>query len=349
MSAGSAGVPMTYDVVTIGSATVDYFADTDSELIRIDTRLTSEALLAYPLGGKILIKELATTTGGGGTNTATAFRRLGFETAFLGKLGDDVLGELVLQKLAEEGVPFIGARKGQTGVSFVLNSIRDDRTILTHKGANNELTKADVPAFDSRWVYLSSMLERSWDTVVELLDARSCRLDSRTCKLAFNLSTYQAAMGYERLRVVTDQAALLVMNREEACMVLGFDPRRRIAALQLIGELAKVPGQIVAITDGANGAWICQDDRVLSAQPLPALRVLETTGAGDAFASTLAACHMRGLELGQALHYAMTNAESVLCYKGAKEKLLTWDELQTTAARHPREIASHTRIQPGNP
>ena len=79
MSADSAGIPMTYDVVTIGSATVDYFADTDSELIRIDTRLTSETLLAYPLGGKILIKELTTTTGGGGTNTATAFKRLGFE------------------------------------------------------------------------------------------------------------------------------------------------------------------------------------------------------------------------------------------------------------------------------
>ncbi|MDY6982392.1 MAG: carbohydrate kinase family protein [Pseudomonadota bacterium] len=336
---------MTYDVITIGSATVDYFADTDSELIRIDTRLTSEALLAYPLGGKILIKELVTTTGGGGTNTAASFKRLGFDTAFLGRLGDDVLGDVVLKKLGDEGVPFIGTRRGQTGVSFVLNSIRDDRTILTHKGCNNEMEKADVPAFDSRWVYLSSMLERSWDTVVELLDTRSCRLDSRTCKLAFNPSTYQAAMGYDRLRVVTDQAALLVMNREEACMLLGIDPRRRVTTHQLIGTLAKVPGQIVAITDGDNGAWICADERVLSAQPLPGIRVMETTGAGDAFASTLTACHIRGLELGQALHCAMTNAESVLQHKGAKEKLLAWDELQAVAARQPREILTHTRTQ----
>lgn len=334
---------MSYDVVTIGSATVDYFADTDSELIRIDTRLTSETLLAYPLGGKILIRELATTTGGGGTNTATAFRRLGFNTAFLGKLGDDVLGDLVLKTLGDEGVPFIGARRGQTGVSFVLNSIRDDRTILTHKGSNNELEKDDVPPFDSQWIYLSSMLERSWDTVVELLDTRSCKLDSRTCKLAFNPSTYQAAMGYDKLRVVTDQAALLVMNREEACMLLGLDPRRRIATTQLIGALAKVPGQVVAITDGSSGAWVCADERVLSAKPLPGIHILETTGAGDAFASTLAACHMRGLELGEALHCAMTNAESVLQYKGAKEKLLTWDELQAAATRNPREILSHAR------
>jgi ribokinase len=327
---------MAYDVVTIGSATVDYFADTDSELIRIDTRLTSETLLAYPLGGKVLIKELQTTTGGGGTNTAVAFARLGFATAYLGKLGDDVLADFVLKKLVDENVRFIGARQGQTGVSFVLNSIRNDRTILTHKGSNNNLLPADIPEFETRWVYLSSMLERSWETVVAFLDAHKVML-------AFNLSTYQAAMGYDKLRVVTDKAALLVMNREEAAMLLGHDPRLRMSMSRLIGDLARVPGQIVAITDGSNGAWVCRDDVVLSAKPLPHIQVLETTGAGDAFAATFTACHIRGMELAQALHHAMTNAESVLQYKGAKEKLLTWEELQAAAAEHTREIRSHTR------
>ncbi|MEY4642891.1 MAG: hypothetical protein RLZZ227_2885 [Pseudomonadota bacterium] len=327
---------MSYDVVTIGSATVDYFADTDSELIRIDTRATSESLLAFPLGGKVLIKELHTTTGGGGTNTAAAFARLGFNAAFLGKLGSDVLGDLVLQHLAGEGVPFIGARAGQTGVSFVLNSIRDDRTILTHKGSNNMLGKADIPAFETSWVYLSSMLEQSWKTAVELVA-------SGKFKLAFNPSTYQADMGYAKLRVVSDRAALLIMNREEACAVLGLDARRRMATIEIIDALAKIPGQIVAITDGVNGAWICADAQVLSAKPIPGLRVAETTGAGDAFAATLAACHMRGLDLARSLHYAMTNAESVLQYKGAKEKLLSWDALQAIAEAHPRQVHTHAR------
>ncbi len=327
---------MLYDVVTIGSATVDYFADTDSELIRIDTRLTSEALLAFPLGGKILIKELNTTTGGGGTNTAVAFARLGCNTAFLGKLGNDILGDFVLKELEHEHVAFIGAREGQTGVSFVLNSIRDDRTILTHKGCNNFLQKADVSTFETRWVYLSSMLEQSWNTVVELVD-------NGNFKLAFNPSTYQAQLGYEKLRVVTDKAAILVMNREEACLLLGIDTRQRMATAELICMLARNPEQLVAITDGANGAWVYAGDQMLSAKPLPALRILETTCAGDAFAATLTACHMRGLDLATSLHYAMTNAESALQYKGAKEKLLTWEELQTVAERHRREIRPHLR------
>lgn len=327
---------MSYDIVTIGSATVDYFADTDSELVSIDTRSSSEKLLAFPLGGKLLIKELNTSTGGGGTNAAVTFARLGMVTAFLGKLGDDVLGDFVLKELANERVSFIGARQGQTGVSFVLNSIRDDRTILTHKGSNNNLLRAEIPAFDAPWIYLSSMLERSWETVLEFLA-------TDRCSLAFNPSAYQAALGYDRLRAVSDKATVLVMNREEACMVLGIEPRRRTYMTQLLGSLAKVSGQIVAITDGSNGAWLCRDDVMLSAKPLPHVRILETTGAGDAFAATLTACRVRGMDLAQSLHYAMTNAESALQYKGAKEKLLTWDELIATATRHPREIQKHIR------
>ena len=41
---------MSFDIVAIGSATVDQFADTDSELIRIDTPTTKEKLIAFPLG-----------------------------------------------------------------------------------------------------------------------------------------------------------------------------------------------------------------------------------------------------------------------------------------------------------
>ena len=46
---------MRFDIITIGSATVDHFADTDSELIRIDTRSHHEALIAFPLGSKLLM------------------------------------------------------------------------------------------------------------------------------------------------------------------------------------------------------------------------------------------------------------------------------------------------------
>lgn len=322
---------MVYDIVTIGSATVDYFVDTDSELIRIDTRTSHEELLAFPLGGKILIKEFNTTPGGGGTNSAVAFSRLGFKTAYLGKIGADMLGDFVVAKLAKANITFIGRRFGQTGVSFLLNSIRDDRTILVYKGVNNFLQAEDIPQLDTPWVYLSSMIGQSWQTVVAYLSKHQF-------KVAFNPSSYQAEQGYEKLRILTDKVSLLMMNREEACMFLGLDWHEQIDMVKLVSALAKVPGQTTIVTDAANGAWVYNGKQVFAGKPVPALKIAETTGAGDSFASTFTACYIRNMNTADALNYAMTNAESNLQHKGAQEKLLTWEELQSAAQKNSREI-----------
>jgi ribokinase len=329
---------LAYDITTIGSATVDYFADSDSELIRIDTRTTHQELLAFPLGSKILINEFNAATGGGGTNTAVAFARLGFNTAYLGKLGADLNGDFICESLAKEGISFIGKREGQSGVSIILNSLRDDRTILVFKGINNFMKPEDVPVLQSPWVYLSSMLGQSWQTVVAALSAG---LDARQFKVAFNPSSYQVALGYQNLQVLTDKVSILIMNREEACAYLGRDPNERSDAKELSKALAQVPGQITAVTDGAQGAWVWDGSQGLYGKPRPDLHIVETTGAGDAFASTFTACCIRGMPLQEMLHYAMTNAESILQHKGAKEILLSWDELETVALQYPREISGY--------
>lgn len=329
---------MSFDITTIGSATVDYFADTDSELIRIETRTTREELLAFPMGEKILVNEFNISTGGGGTNTAVAFARLGFRTAYLGKIGSDLNGDFIIEQLGKEGVSFIGAREGQSGASVILNGLRNDRTILAFKGINNCMQPADFPALDSPWVYLASMLEQSWDTVVAELGKG---LAAGRYRLALNPSSYQAALGYEKLRVLTDQASLLIMNREEACKYQGLDPDDRHDTTVLCKGLAKVPGQTVVLTDGAAGAWVWNGSEGLIGRARQDLQVAETTGAGDAFAATFTACMVRELPLRDCLHYAMTNAESILSHKGAKNRLLDWATLENEARQYARDISGY--------
>lgn len=320
-----------YEIITIGGATVDYFADTDSQLISIETRTSHQQLIAYPLGSKILINELNTTTGGGGTNTAVSFSRLGFRTAWLGKLGDDTIADLVLENLAAENVAFIGAREGHSGVSFVLTSIGHDRTILTSKGANNHLHLDDLPDAKAPWVYVASMLEESWTTVVDFVARNSF-------KVAFNPSNYQAKLGYAELQPLIDRVSILVMNREEACNFLGLDPNEHSDMPALVKALVKVPGQIAAVTDGGNGVWVYDGEQVHAGKSTPGLNVVETTGAGDAFASTFTACVMKNLSVRDALAHGMANAESVLQHKGAKDALMSWDALAQLVASTDRVI-----------
>ena len=99
-----------YDVITIGSATVDVFANTDSQLVKLLTQNGEEDFITYPSGSKILIKELNFLIGGGGTNTAASFSNLGLKTAFLGKIGSDENADQVLNSLKEYQVNFIGKK-----------------------------------------------------------------------------------------------------------------------------------------------------------------------------------------------------------------------------------------------
>ncbi|MCG8313336.1 MAG: carbohydrate kinase family protein [Pseudomonadales bacterium] len=321
---------MGFDVVTIGSATVDYFADTDSELIKIQTRTTTEELIAFPLGSKLLIQDLNITTGGGGTNTAVAFARLGFKTGYLGKVGSDSNGDLVISKLAEEGIEFIGPRDGQTGLSMILNSIQQDRSILAYKGANNYLQLEEIKPFETQWVYLSSMLGQSFDSIVALLQKQDC-------KIAFNPSNYQAELGYDKLSNLIDCVEIIIMNKEEATKFLGLPPEENHTVADLMKKMGDLPPKITVITDGSRGAYVYDGEKLYHGEPREDLKVVEATGAGDAFAASFTAAQMLGKDTADSLHLAMTNAESVLQYKGAKERLLSRAELLRIA-----ETTTHT-------
>jgi ribokinase len=95
------------------------------------------------------------------------------------------------------------------------------------------------------------------------------------------------------------------------------------------------------LTDGAAGAWVWNGSEGLVGRPRNDIEIAETTGAGDAFASTFTAATMKGLPLRDCLHYAMTNAESILRWKGAKNILLDWAGLEQQAQQYVREISEY--------
>src|SRR3989338_5599010 len=106
-----------YDVITVGSATLDVFARTKfSELIKIINPKGETDLLAFPSGSKILLDEVEFTTGGGGTNTAVALSRLGHKVAFIGKLGDGTNSDFINKNLADEKISLLCSRsRGKAG------------------------------------------------------------------------------------------------------------------------------------------------------------------------------------------------------------------------------------------
>ena len=301
-----------YDVLTIGSATIDVFARTKSELVTIKTDKGEETLIAYPSGTKILITDLDFHTGGGGTNTSVSFSRLGLRTGFIGKLGRDSNAELILNELRKERVDFLGVRGSeQTGYSVVLDSIAEDRTILTFKGANSSLLFSELrkPLPQARWLYCSSMIERSY----KALEKTAGYAKKSGIKVAFNPSSYMCRLGTGFMSAMLASVDLLILNKEEAEYLVGHNPEH-----ELLRNLSVLGPKLVIITDGRRGAHAF-DGRFHYFLPANKVRIRETTGAGDAFASGLVAGLLKKGSLEHGLHLGMANATSVIRHLGAKK------------------------------
>lgn len=309
-----------YDVITVGSATIDVFARTRfSELIKIIDPKGETDLLAFPSGSKILIDELEFTTGGGGTNTAVAFSRLGHKVAFLGKLGEGTNSDFIHKNLVKEKIDLLCAHgKGNAGYSIILDTLDHDRTILAYKGINDELKLKDVPfkKLKTKWFYFSAMMEESFTTMEKIAEYAQ----QKKIKIAFNPSTYLAEKGISYLKHIMSRIELLVLNKEEACLLVGKD-----AIDGLLFKLRSLGPRIVVITDGKHDLYVMDEKHIYSVKP-PFVKIVDTTGAGDAFAASFLCGILRKNDIGFAIKLGLVNALSVITHYGAKNILLTFNE-----------------------
>lgn len=323
-----------YDVITFGSATVDVFAMTEAETISIKHGDFVEEFIAYTSGSKILIEDLHFDIGGGGTNTAVAFSRLGLKTAYCGKLGKDANADRIINLLKEEKIDFIGKRAvGQTGYSVILDSHADDRTILTYKGLNNKFLYSDVDKkkMKTKWFYFSSLVGESYKTFEKL----TAYAKNNGINVGFNPSSYLAKRGATFLKKAMKNVNFLIMNLEEAELITN----KKDSIEWQLKKLSSYGPEIVVITDGKHGAYVF--DKATSHiyhKPSNGVKVVETTGAGDSFASSFLAGFILKHNIRYALDIASANASSVITHVGAKNKLLTLKEAEKAMKKNKRVV-----------
>jgi ribokinase len=292
-----------FDVISFGSAATDVF---------VETHLTEKGkFFSYPVGGKILIKNLKFDIGGGGTNTSVAFARFGLKTGYIGKLGGDNNGKNILQMLEKENVEFLGKidEKLIGGYSIILDSKDRDRTILTYKGVNNNLkfSELKIKKLKTKWLYLSSILGESFETQKKLVE----QLHKKGVKIAFNPSSY--LIKEKNLNPILKFCDVLVLNKEEAQMLV---PKG-----DLLEGLHSLGPKIAVITDRDKKISAYDGNKKYFLKPHK-VKVVERTGAGDAFASGFVAGQLVGKSIVESLKLGLRESEEEIKYTGTKNKLL---------------------------
>jgi len=333
-----------YDVITVGSNTIDAFVYTDRvESISTKTLTSQSNFICYPLGTKLKINELGFYTGGGGTNTAVCLSRIGLKTGYIGKTGDDLNGNIILDELNKEKIDFLGAisKDEQTGYSVVLDSIERQRTILTYRGANDTLKaeEIDFKKFKTKWFHFSAMMQDSFKTMEEVADFAS----KNDIKTSFNPNNYLCEKGSNFLKKILINLDILILNAEEASHLIVNDHKNtKIDMKEILQTLKALGPKTVIITDGSNPIYgVDENFNFYTIYPID-IPIIETTGAGDSFASSFLAGIIKTGDFVHAVRLAIANSHSVLGHKGAKNILLSYEELKREIIKNQVRIVKDT-------
>lgn len=332
-----------FDVITIGSATVDAFIETKvANIVSVSSIADKKEFMAYPYGSKIEIDDFRYATGGGAVNTATNFSNLGFKTSTIIKIGDDLQGKSVLTTLDEFNVDksnIIISNDEKTGFSIILTSFQGDRTVLAHRGPNATIEETEI-SFDSiknsKWLYIAPLNGES----TKILDEIANFAEKNDVNMAINVGTSSIKRGAEYLDKILKTAEVVILNKEEASMLTGINVRPdtkqekfsnatiHVDIKAMLDELKSTNAKIIIITDGKNGVFAYDGNKYYQCDPFPA-KVVSTLGAGDAFSSTfVASLAETNWDIEKSLKYASVNAASAVEKFGAQEGFLTFDQIK---------------------
>ncbi|MEQ8398973.1 adenosine kinase [Thalassobaculum sp.] len=327
-------MPKSLDVVAIGNAIVDVIARIDEAFLTthgvergamtlIDAERAQSLYAAMPPGVEV--------SGGSAGNTAAGLAALGGRAGYVGKVRDDVLGQVFSHDITAQGVRFdtAPAMDGPpTARCLVLVTPDAQRSMNTYLGACVNLTPEDVdPAAisEAQVVYLEGYLWDPPQAKEAFLKAAKIAHDSGG-KVALSLSD-PFCVGRHRaefLELVRHHVDILFANEQE--IVSLFEAKDFDEALQKV----RFEVETAALTRSERGSVVVHRDEVHILDAEKATRVVDTTGAGDLYAAGFLYGYTQGRDAATCGRLGGLCAAEIISHIGARPEV---DLKQLVAAR----------------
>lgn len=282
-------------------------------------------------GSDAAVRDWEIAPGGSAANCAIVASRLGTPTDFIGFIGTDEFGKQLTAALRDGPSPsrafeHLTVLDGKTGITVSLVDSAGERTFLSCRGVNAsgraedlplELCRSGTHLHLSGYSFQDRSSRRTADTLLE-------RAATESVPVSLDPS-YLFARDYDRLyRGTLEQTALVFPNREEAALITGFeDPEDAAKRLLDLGP------ETAVIKLGSQGCLIARRDsgEILRIPAIVPPRVVDTTGAGDAFCAGFLTGLIAGVDIRSSAVVALAAASVVVASTGA-----------TTGAPAPEEL-----------
>lgn len=316
-------------VIGIGNALVDILSMTETDEVL--------CALGYPKGSMQLIDEEAmrkieravspmekrTVAGGSAANTINGIAKLGAEAAFIGKVGQDDVGELFRRDIAANGVkPLLLQGARPSGRCNVLVSKDGERTMFTYLGAADELCANDLTVEMFRGydiLHIEGYLVQNYGLIEAA--GRMAKAAGLTVSLdmaSFNIVEENRPFLREFVGKYVD---IVFANEEEA---FAFTGRRGEDAAEEIAAKS----DIAVVKMGGRGSVVRSREEVWRVGPNP-VRCVDTTGAGDLYAAGFLYGVAHGVTLEECALIGSACAEAVIQTVGARLPDNEWARIKS--------------------
>jgi len=276
-------------------------------------------------GTSTWVEEFTEDMGGNGSNTSYALALLGTPVRLLGLVGSDARGDALLEKLSGAGVDtgFVGRSRNPTTTTVCVANSQGDRLFLQRVGSSLE---AFAESSDFSTALCRGMSHYHQANLYSLPNLRRNSGEqmrrAKTRGLTTSIDTGWAAAGLwmEVLEPALPFCDVLFVNEDEARMLTGETEPDRIARV-----LRDRGAQEIVLKLGARGCVVFAAMEEFASPGLP-VPVIDTTGAGDAFAAGFLASLHRGLSYSEAARMANAVGALSVTALGAGRALRSWDE-----------------------
>jgi ribokinase len=249
----------------------------------------------FPAPGETIIGRLETGQGGKGSNQAIACGKVGVRTTFVGAMGDEPYVDEVesLYRALRIGSHLVRKPRSTTGTAAIILNAQGQNQIVIEPGANATLAPRDIPA---------GLVEGAQVLIVQSESSqRTTAAVLRRARRAGVITVLNPApMRHDFDHALLEQVDILVPNESEfAGLIRGMSALRQPkfdenslqtmsdAELQALCRRIGIPTVIVTL--GARGAFVSQRDGGARVPAHRGLKIVDTTGAGDAFCGGFAA------------------------------------------------------------
>ncbi|BBI36432.1 ribokinase [Cohnella abietis] len=300
---------MSAQIVVVGSLNMDMVVSLNHRPERGETVLGSGFFM---------------NAGGKGANQAVAARKLGATVAMIGKLGEDLFADQLLNNLEQIGVDCSGIEKikGEaTGVAFVTLDPEGDNSIVVAPGANLRLTPDDVRKQEElikQAKLLMVQLEIPLETVKEAIAI------ARKHKVPVLLDPAPAQPLSEDLLSLVDY---IVPNEKEIAQLTGIDVYDQLTAKLAAVELLRKGVSTVYAKLGEKGIVVVNANSTSFVDSYK-VKAVDSTAAGDAFAGAVGAAIVSGKDIWAAAKFASAIGAITVTSKGAQASMPSLEQAE---------------------